>query len=290
MALIGNGFRHYTIGRVIGSTLIDGAICDAINQGWTQSGRMDNCAISQGYGTDGGLISYPDDMNVPYSYHPMQTAGRMASYSTIIGDGAISSNMLLTLQAIAGLEGSGDIEGLGGLIVQLFADIVGSGEISNADMQAFLLMVASISGQGGVTADISALAQLLSDLTGQGDSSATLTGTGNMSANILSYGELTPEGIRDSVWNALSAQYDLAGTMGEKLNDAGSASNPWNEVIDSGFTAAEILRLLAAVAAGDGEALNGLTTKFKSLDGTKDRVIATVQNGNRDVTTLDVSS
>lgn len=289
MALIGNGFRHYTVGRCIGSTLIDGAISDAIIHGWTQSGRMDNCAISQGYGTHGGLISYPDDMNVPYSYHPMQTAGRMASYSTIIGDGEISANMLLTLQAIADLQGSGNVEGLGGLIVQLFANIAGSGQVSNADMQAFLLMVASISGQGDIDADISALAQLISNITGQGNSSSTLTGTGNISADILAYGELTPEGIRDSIWNALSTQYDKAGTMGEKLNDAGSASNPWNEVIESGFTAGEIMRLLVAVAAGDGEALNGITTKFKSLDGTKDRIIATVDGGNRDVTTIDAT-
>jgi hypothetical protein len=288
MALIGNGFRHYTIGRIIGSTLIDGAVCDAINQGFTQSGRMDNRTIGDGYGTDGELISYPDDMNVPYSYSPMQTAGRMASYSTIIGDGAVSANMILTLQAMAELIGSGDIEGLGGLIVQLFADIAGSGEISDADMKAFLLMVASISGSGDIEADISALAQLISNLTGAGDSSSTLSGTGSMSADILSYGELTPEGIRDSIWNALSAQYDKTGTMGEKLNDAGSASNPWSETLEGTYTAADMMRIVTAVLAGKVSGGGTGIETFRDINDTKDRVVSTVDsNGNRTSVTID---
>jgi hypothetical protein len=55
-----------------------------------------------------------------------------------------------------------------------------------------------------------------------------------MSANILSYGALTPEGIRDAVWNALAANYDLNATMGELLNNASGGS---------GLTLAQFLAL-----------------------------------------------
>jgi len=146
---------------------------------------------------------------------------------TVPAEGTIAPDLRLTLQAIADLIGSGDAEATGGLIVQLLASLAGSGAITDADMKAFLLMVANISGSGTAAANISALAQLLSSLSGSGVAESTLTGTGAMSANILAYGELTPEGIRDSVWNALASQYNTAGTMGEKLNDAGAAGNPW---------------------------------------------------------------
>lgn len=101
---------------------------------------------------------------------------------------------------------------------------------------------------------------------------------------------LTPDSVASAVWSANATLNNTAGSMGEKLNDAGSGSNPWTEVIESGFTAAEVLRLLVSVAAGNGQAMNGLTTKFKSLDGTKDRITATVENGNRTITEMDVTS
>lgn len=227
MALLNNGFRHSNIGRVFGATLIDGANIQAATIRWSQSGRMDNSAIGEGYDESGQVLSYPDDMNTPYAYHPAQVAGRMASYSTIIGSGTLSPDLRLTLQALADLVGSGDVEATGGLIVQLLASLAGNGAVSDADMKAFLLMVANISGSGIAAANISALAQLLSSLQGSGVATSTLTGTGAMSANILAYGELTPEGIRDSVWNALASQYNSAGTMGGKVNDAGAAGNPW---------------------------------------------------------------
>lgn len=289
MALIGNGYRGHTIGRVIGATLVNGAICDSITQGWVQSGRMDNLSIGEGYGESGQVLSYPDDMNVPYAYHPAQFAGRMAAYSTIIGSGALSPDLRLTLQAIAALDGSGDVSAFGGLIVQMIAALEGSGTISDADMQAFLLMVAAISGEGGASANISALAELAAQLLGDGEVTTSLTGTGAMSSNILAYGELTPEGIRDSVWNALASQYNAAGSMGEKLNDAGSASNPWTEVIETGLTAGEIMKILLAVAAGDAEGLNAASVLFKSQDGTKNRIEATQVDGNRTIDVIDVS-
>jgi hypothetical protein len=72
--------------------------------------------------------------------------------------------------------------------------------------------------------------------------------------------------------------------LAEKLNDAGSASNPWTEVIESGYTAAEILKLLAAVAQGDASGLEGSSPVFKSIDGLTDRITATYSSGTRTVT------
>ena len=97
---------------------------------------------------------------------------------------------------------------------------------------------------------------------------------------------LTVSGITNSVWNAAAAAYNASGTMGEKLNGAGSAGNPWTEVIEAGYSAAEILRLLAAHAAGDGANLEGSNPSFKGLDGTT-RITATYSAGTRTINSLD---
>ncbi len=39
----------------------------------------------------------------------------------------------------------------------------------------------------------------------------------------------SPEAIAQAVWGALAAGLNAAGTMGEKLNDAGGAADPWDD-------------------------------------------------------------
>lgn len=92
---------------------------------------------------------------------------------------------------------------------------------------------------------------------------------------------LTPTGIASAVWGSTAASYNAAGTMGEKLNGAGSAGNPWTEVIESGLTAAEVLRILAAAMAGSSQK-TGSTIVFKGMDGTTDRITGSFDaEGNR---------
>jgi hypothetical protein len=79
--------------------------------------------------------------------------------------------------------------------------------------------------------------------------------------------------------------------MGEKLNDAGSGSNPWTEVIESGLTAAEVLRIILAVQAGKTNIVdNGggsATVTFRDVADTKNRVEADMQDSERIDVTLD---
>jgi hypothetical protein len=95
--------------------------------------------------------------------------------------------------------------------------------------------------------------------------------------------------IAQEVWQAQATSYNAAGTMGEKLNDAGSAGNPWTTVIEDGMTAEEILKLIWSVTSGDATGMEGATVTFKSQDGTKNRLVATISGGNRTVTSKDVT-
>lgn len=234
----------------------------------------------------------PQTMAVPSGYYspvwvvPPINSGGLSTFGGLDGDGDIIASILAVKLAEADLTGSGDLSATGSLIVGLVAALTGDGDITAADLKAFLAAVAALTGTGDADGTLTGQGELEAILFGSGTSSSTLTGVGELDADIVSYGDLTIEGMREAVWNAVAASYNTSGTMGEKLNDAGSAANPWTEVIESGYTAAEILRILAAVAAGKST-VAGSNVTFRDLADSKDRVDATVSAGQRTSVTLD---
>ena len=237
------------------------------------------------------LSSYSQGLYFPHCMIPPRTAGRMVSHDTMVGEGDVSDADVWAVKlAEAALTGSGDLTAVGSLIVQLVAAITGSGTVSVADLKAFLQLAAAISGSGVAAGTATGAGALLAALTGASSLSPTLTGTGALDADLVVTGTgLTTANVGEAVWSALAAANNTAGTMGEKLNDAGSAANPWTEVIESGYTAAEILRLIAAVAQGDASGLEGAAPVFKSIDGATDRVTATYSGGTRTITGRDAA-
>ncbi len=120
--------------------------------------------------------------------------------------------------------------------------------------------------------------------------SLTSYAVGHMTGSALPYTELSPQTLAAEVWNISAADFMASGSMGEKMNGAGSAGNPWTEVIESGYTASEVLRLLAAVLAGKVSGAGTDTITFRDLADTKDRVVATTDSsGNRTAITRDVT-
>lgn len=82
----------------------------------------------------------------------------------------------------------------------------------------------------------------------------------------------------------------LSGTTQEAgLTTTGIANAVWAKVIEAGYSAEEIVRLLASVAAADASGLEGATPVFRDLADTKDRITATYSGGAREVTSVDVS-
>lgn len=221
---------------------------------------------------------------------PAKTAGGLSSRNALLGSSSATASGALGLNAEASLTGSGDItSATAQLVISMVASLIGSGTVTAADLRGFLNGTANLTGSGSLSAAATALGWINSELVGSGVISATANANGAMAATILSYSALTPEGIRDSIWNATASSYDTAGTMGEKVNASGSASNPWIEVIESGLTAAEILRLIAAAVQGSATGLEDGSPVFKSIDGTKDRITATYSGGTRNVTDRDAT-
>jgi hypothetical protein len=237
------------------------------------------------------LSAFPNGYNTEAAWQLPLRAGGMSARPS--GTGDFTAAGALVRLAVAALSGSGDITDADAQkLVALVAAITGSGTISSAGLQAFLQAVAALTGTGTVSAaPLSGLGALLAAISGTGTTaSSTATGTGALAADLVVTGTgLTTANVGEAVWAALASANNAAGTMGEKLNDAGSASNPWTEVIEAGYTAAEILRILAAHAAGAATGLEGSNPQFTGLDGSTVRIDGTYSSGTRTIDALDGS-
>ena len=205
--------------------------------------------IGEGITTKTGAM--PTGNNHPIAWRLPLNAGAISSRFKLLGACSISANGTYGLPLLANLIGSGGIsqalgsigmaiyadltgsggisQALGGLLVELAAALSGSGEISNAEILAFLNAIADLTGTGEVTeADLLGLGELMAILEGDGIIEGTLLGNGELTADIKAYGELTPEGIRDAVWQAAALSFNDSGSMGELLNLAGTGGVNYN--------------------------------------------------------------
>ena len=301
MALVGNySVLNKTPGRALaGSTAayaagVSGNGSSATRAAWNRNSdwRKFNW-VDQSGGTFATLVKTAAR---PRGYYPSGAfalpgkAGELSTWAS--GVGTISATILAVKRATASVTGSGTVSSAAATrIVQMLAALVGSGAVSSANIKAFLQAVAALTGSGSVSsASLKGAGALLAALAGAGTLSPTLTGVGELDADLTaSGGALTTANVGAAVWAAIAASNNDPGTMGEKLNDAGSASNPWTEVIESGFTAAEILKLIAAAVQGDATGLESGAPTFKGLDGATDRITATYSSGTRTVTGRDVT-
>jgi hypothetical protein len=291
MGVLANGFIGATgVFQYTGATVLNNAYPSIGLANFARTGAARN--ITAGEGITSGLVARPDGNRHPSAWMMPQKPGALAARNTVTGSGALSASALAVKLAEADLTGSGALTALGSLIVQALADLSGSGEISDASVQAFLAAVANLTGSGEISdAEATGLGELICALTGLGTAAgSTATGIGALSADLVVTGTgLTTSNVGQAVWAAIASANNTAGTMGEKLNDAGSASNPWTEVIEAGYTAAEILRILAAHAAGAATGLEGSNPQFTGLDGTTVRIDGTYSAGTRSIDALDGS-
>jgi hypothetical protein len=213
----------------------------------------------------------------------------MSSRNLLTGTGEVDPlNMAAGINLESALDGSGDFTGTAQLIISIVAAISGSGSLT-ASIQGFLQLSASLAGSGDLNGSITALANAVAEIEGTGDLDSTIRALGTLGASINVTGDiLTTANVADSVWNALALAFGEAGTMGELLNNSGAGGNPWDTQIDGTYTAAEVMKIVAAALAGKatGGGTTGIT--LRDLSDTKDVVTMTVDvNGNRSSVVLD---
>lgn len=105
----------------------------------------------------------------------------------------------------------------------------GSGSIAPS-VSLIVGLAITLAGSGNMTAAMSLISGLAITLAGSGALTANLKGTASLECEILvNEGAANAQTIAAAVWNAEAADYNTSGSMGEKLNDAGSAGNPWTD-------------------------------------------------------------
>ncbi len=255
-------------------------------------GRTDLRNQSVGEGIPSKLAGIPSGNLAPSSWTLPYKPGAMSSFTNLV---VTVTPGTLNLAAGRNITGSTTVTiTVNPADGQLIVSAVGNASIT-FDLAANLAGALSAAGSTSFSftvnnATLGAIVDAVGAALVQFSNSATIRATGNLSGDITPFTELSPQSLSAAVWSALASAYNAPGTMGEKLNDAGSAANPWTEVIDGTYTASDLLKLIAASAAGELAGSPGGPILIKSVNGTTVRITATVDaNGNRTGVTYDVS-
>lgn len=282
--LIGAGTRRATFrGKQVGAGL-----WNAYMHGWNDAGRRNNRVLAEGGEWALGKSSVPAGRTHPTAWLMPISSGSMAS--RIAADFTLAGDAAMGLAAVGEISGESTFAGNGGLIASAVGSIDGVFTLS-ADIVALAAISGSIDGDITFTGNLGALAGLSGSIDGAFTLAATPYATATMSGGITSdTAALTAESVAAAVWDALAAAHNSTGTMGEKLNGAGSAGNPWTEMIESGMNAAQAMRLITAALAGKVSGAAGpVVTIRNAVADDADRIVATVDDdGNRTAITYDL--
>lgn len=189
---------------------------------------------------------FPTGTNIPYSIIMGDKGGLLSSTTTISGTSSTTIAMAMGLAAQSSLTGSGTITGSLSLIIQLACNILASGTTS-ASLVGKLEMASALAGSGNLTASLNLIAFVISSMTGSGTVSGTFFGTASLGSDISSSSTLSPENLAAAVWNSIAASFNTAGTMGNKMNSAASAGDPWGATLPGSYLSTEAGGILSQI-------------------------------------------
>lgn len=173
----------------------------------------------------------------PYSYVLSPKAGGLSTFYQLNGSGTLSASAQQGINLLSDMIGEGTLVSNLSLVVSLVSSMAGIGGLS-ASMVGTINMSASLIGSGDMEGGLSLLANCIANMTGTGSVTSALRGDMYMSADIyVSQAEASVQEMVYAVWNAIASSFNESGTMGNKLNGAGSAGDPWSTDLDSYTTA-----------------------------------------------------
>jgi len=243
MALLGN----YSVILKNPATFIGGTQVSNARSAFNMEGQM----LQMYYGeSEGGGLPFTASLDTgtepPYSWHLAEVGGEMSSTTMTNGSASFTASQQNGINIVSTIAGVGTIDTAGlSLVTSMISAIAGTGTLTGA-MVGTVQLAATLAGTGDVVGSVSMLSGLIANLAGSGVISADLKGKLFMEAQIyVNQSEATVQEIVDAVWNALASEYNIGGTMGEKLNGAGSAGNPWTtdlSAYNTANTAGKILK------------------------------------------------
>ena len=263
MALHNNGYRDFSSGvRLFGATASNSAYPYALHRRFASTQRN----LTAGEGISDSLAGVPGGYRGQYAWIQPRKPGALASRNEIEASASLSAAGAMGLNAVAALEGAAFFEAVGDLVLSAAATISGGASVS-ANVVAALAAAASLAGSGSFTAAVGALAWAVAEI--QSHASATFVpyATGDLAASIdvSASAELTAASIADEILD--------------------------QQMIETGLSVRETLRLCAAALAGKISGADGATITIRNaVADDADRIVATVDaNGNRTAITYDLA-
>jgi len=216
----------------------------------------------------------------PYSFMLADKGGELSSTTLISGATSVVTNLTKGIGIATDIAGAGDITVANlSLIIQLAASILGEATLS-ASLVGKLEMASTIAGSGDLTSALSLIANVVTEMSGSGTVEATAFGTADMSATFSSSSTLSPENLAAAVWNSVAAAFNTAGTMGNKLNSAASAGDPWGTALPGSYLSTEAGGILARIQE--------LVDELHQLEGLKSGSPMTVTPTSRTVGSINL--
>ena len=171
----------------------------------------------------GALASTPNATEPSTAWIMAEKGGDLACENTINQSNTTTNFVQMGINLEGSLAQDGSITAAAlSMITSMSANMAASNSL-NGSMQLTMNLAADLAQEGQISAALGLIAWCQASLEANNSVSASnLRGTQSMAASIVSYGDLTPEGIRDSVWGALLAQYQVAGSAGKALSAASS--------------------------------------------------------------------
>lgn len=181
-----------------------------------------NQSIGQGIPTR--LAGVPAGHLAPSSWVLPYRAGAMSAFTSVVVQFATGTP---TIVAGRNIDGGAAISFVvGPSDGQLVVSAVGSTSI---DFSGSATLAGALSASGGTqisfavpNATLGAIVDALGNAAITWTQAATPSAIGHMSGDITPFTELSPQNLAAAVWQAMAAEYNASGTMGNKLNFAAS--------------------------------------------------------------------
>lgn len=178
--------------------------------------------------------SVPGGYTPPYTWIIAPKAGGLRTNVGIQGVASLSNgNLASGKNMVVGITASASVSATMKTIIQMLSALSASGVISSAALIGKLNLTASLAATGNLTATLKALGKLISAINTTSTVSPQMNALANLESDILPYTVLSPESLANAVWSSLATSFNESGTMGEKLNDSGSAGDPWDTDLSS---------------------------------------------------------
>ncbi len=218
--------------------------------------------------------------------------------SAISGSAAAGGPIFATIPATADVTGTVSVAAVLSALAEAVASLTAASDVTGS-LVVISSGVASITGSADLVAVIRAMANAAAGVTGAGDVVgdilSTLQGAAALSGDAVLVGLLRALGIASTSvtgGGAVSASIIAKArgsasltVTGDILSTANIGESVWNFIVENGYTSADVLRLLAAVAAGKTD-ITGTTVTFRDLGDTENRIVAEMTGSERTTITL----